>query len=158
MPASHSRPIEYCLEEAGSAPDELDYVAFYDKPLTKFERLLETYLGYAPAGLAAFSLAMPVWLKKKLFTRKTIAQSCREASRADTTLPRPSREPRRQRVLSEPIRGRRNSHARWRRRMEHDHATASGTGQQDCADAPPAISALARACSTPRSPTTAASK
>jgi carbamoyltransferase len=62
----------YCLQEAGLAADQLDYVAFYDKPLTKFERLLETYLAFAPRGLNSFSLAMPAWLKDKLYTRRAI--------------------------------------------------------------------------------------
>src|SRR5207249_747792 len=56
----------YCLKEAGLTPDQVDYVAFYDKPLTKFERLLETYLAFAPRGLRSFSAAMPLWLKDKL--------------------------------------------------------------------------------------------
>ncbi|MBM4108328.1 MAG: carbamoyltransferase [Phycisphaerae bacterium] len=59
--------IDYCLREAGLGPGELDYVGFYDKPLLKFERLLETYLAYAPAGFASFCQAMPLWLKQKLY-------------------------------------------------------------------------------------------
>jgi len=58
--------IDYCLAEAGIAPGELDHVAFYDKPLLKFERLLETYLAYAPAGFRSFAKAMPLWLRQKL--------------------------------------------------------------------------------------------
>ncbi len=58
--------VEYCLEEAGLSPDQLDYVGFYDKPLLKFERLLETYLAYAPVGFRSFTRAMPLWLKEKL--------------------------------------------------------------------------------------------
>ena len=61
-----AKAIEYCLEEAGLTPDELDYVGFYDKPLMKFERLLETYLAYAPGGFSSFVKAMPVWLREKL--------------------------------------------------------------------------------------------
>lgn len=53
----------------------MDHVAFYDKPLVKFERLLETYLSYAPPGFRSFSAAMPVWLKRKLFIRRTIASA-----------------------------------------------------------------------------------
>jgi len=60
------KAIEYCLEEAGLRKDQLDYVGFYDKPLLKFERLLETYLSYAPAGFQSFLRAMPVWLRQKL--------------------------------------------------------------------------------------------
>ncbi len=58
--------IAYCLEEAGIGPDQLDYVGFYDKPLAKFDRLLETYLACAPAGLRSFCKAMPLWLGQKL--------------------------------------------------------------------------------------------
>jgi carbamoyltransferase len=58
--------IAYCLEEAGLRPGDLEYVGFYDKPLLKFDRLLETYLSYAPAGFRSFAAAMPLWLRHKL--------------------------------------------------------------------------------------------
>lgn len=58
--------IDYCLREGGIGPEQLDHVAFYDKPLLKFERLLETYLAYAPAGFRSFMEAMPLWMKQKL--------------------------------------------------------------------------------------------
>ena len=58
--------IQYCLETAGLEPKDLDYVGFYDKPLTKFERLLETYLAYVPSGYRSFRQSMPLWLKQKL--------------------------------------------------------------------------------------------
>ncbi len=64
--------VDYCLAEGGLTLRELDYVAFYDKPLLKFERLLEQYLGVAPRGLGQFIAAMPVWLREKLFTRRMI--------------------------------------------------------------------------------------
>ena len=60
------RAIEYCLEAAGLEPDRLDYVGFYDKPLLKFERLLETYLAFAPAGFGSFRRVIPSWLHEKL--------------------------------------------------------------------------------------------
>lgn len=66
--------IEYCLDEAGLEPTKLDAVAFYDKPFLKFERLLLTYLRYAPAGLPSFLLAMPVWLKQKLWLSEIISK------------------------------------------------------------------------------------
>ncbi|HEX8458774.1 MAG TPA: carbamoyltransferase [Pyrinomonadaceae bacterium] len=59
--------VRYCLAEAGLTADALDYVAFYDKPLLKFERLLETYLDYAPMGFSSFLKAMPAWMKEKLW-------------------------------------------------------------------------------------------
>src|SRR5213079_2221652 len=67
-PGFPTRAAAYCLQEAGLDPEQLDYVAFYDKPLTKFERLLETYLAFAPSGLPSFRMAIPVWLKEKLYT------------------------------------------------------------------------------------------
>src|SRR3954454_16449254 len=58
--------LQYCLREARIQLNELDYVVFYEKPLLKFERLLETYLAFAPSGLSSFMSAMPLWLKTKL--------------------------------------------------------------------------------------------
>ncbi|QEH39234.1 Decarbamoylnovobiocin carbamoyltransferase (plasmid) [Aquisphaera giovannonii] len=81
-PAFPSRAVAYCLGEAGLTPGQLDYVAFYDKPLTKFERLLETYLTFAPAGFRSFRLAMPLWLKDKLHMRRTIRHALGDSSRA----------------------------------------------------------------------------
>ncbi len=71
----HSFPvqaIEYCLKEAKMTPDQLDFVGFYEKPLLKFERLLETYLTYAPIGFRSFLMAMPLWLKEKLHLRREL--------------------------------------------------------------------------------------
>ena len=64
--------VRYCLKEAGITADQLDAVAFYDKPWLKFERLLETYLSFAPAGLPSFLKAMPLWLKQKLWMGELI--------------------------------------------------------------------------------------
>ena len=64
--------IEYCLREAGLTLDAVDQVVFYDKPLVKFERLLETYLSYAPGGFRSFVAAMPIWLKEKLYLKSTL--------------------------------------------------------------------------------------
>jgi carbamoyltransferase len=74
--------IEYCLREGGIKPEELNYIAFYDKPLTKFDRLLETYLAYAPAGFRSFREAMPVWLKDKLHMRRTLRQQFKRSKSA----------------------------------------------------------------------------
>jgi len=68
------KAIEYCLREAGLSADQLDYVGFYDKPYLKFERLLETYLSYAPRGFKSFATAMPVWLKQKLWLPREMNQ------------------------------------------------------------------------------------
>ena len=64
--------IEYCLSESGLTPGQLDYVGFYDKPLLKFDRLLQTYLAYAPAGFWSFSKAIPQWLRTKLHLPREI--------------------------------------------------------------------------------------
>jgi len=64
--------IAYCLDEAGIAPGELDYVGFYDKPFLKFERILETYLAFAPSGFPSFLKAMPLWLRQKLHLPREI--------------------------------------------------------------------------------------
>src|SRR6476620_5727511 len=74
--------IEYCLREGGVKAEELNYIAFYDKPLTKFDRLLETYLAYAPAGFRSFREAMPVWLKDKLHMRRTLRQQFKTSESA----------------------------------------------------------------------------
>ena len=67
-----SNAVRYCIDSAGISLSDIDYVVFYDKPLIKFERLLETYLAYAPQGFKSFRMAMPVWLKEKLFIKRTI--------------------------------------------------------------------------------------
>jgi carbamoyltransferase len=64
--------MAYCLQHAGIGLGDVAHVAFYDKPLVKFERLLETYLAYAPRGFKSFATAMPIWLKDKLFLKKTL--------------------------------------------------------------------------------------
>ena len=78
-PGFPANAIAYCLSEARLKPEDLACVAFYDKPLTKFDRLLETYLAYAPAGFRSFRLAMPLWLKDKLHMRRTLRQRFRVA-------------------------------------------------------------------------------
>ena len=66
------RAIDYCLSHAGLTASQLDHVGFYEKPLTKFDRLLETYLSFAPAGFRSFSKAMPQWVGQKLHLRREI--------------------------------------------------------------------------------------
>ena len=69
---------KYCLEEAGLEPQDLDFVAFYDKPLLKFERLLESYYAFAPKGLPSFMQAMPLWVGGKLSTRSMLRDGLKE--------------------------------------------------------------------------------
>ncbi len=71
-PSFPSKAIEYCLSEAGITLDEVSYIGFYDKPFLKFERLLETYLSETPSGFRSFLMAIPVWLKEKLFLKDTL--------------------------------------------------------------------------------------
>ncbi|WP_167618535.1 carbamoyltransferase [Maribellus sediminis] len=75
--------IKYCLEETGLNLDELDAVVFYDKPLLKFERLLETYYAFAPKGLLSFLKAIPVWLNEKMFLKKLIYDGLKEIQHFD---------------------------------------------------------------------------
>ena len=67
-----SQAISYCLDDGGLSLDEIDYVGFYDKPLLTFNRLLETYLAFAPSGLGSFVASIPVWVKQKLFQKDLI--------------------------------------------------------------------------------------
>jgi carbamoyltransferase len=64
--------VSYCLAEGGVGLDQVDYVVFYDKPFLKFERLLETYLAFAPRGFQSFAQAMPLWVREKLFQKSML--------------------------------------------------------------------------------------
>jgi carbamoyltransferase len=70
--------IRYCLDQAGLKAADLDHVVFYEKPFIKFERLLETYLAFAPSGYNSFRLAIPLWLKEKLFQKRLLRQNLKE--------------------------------------------------------------------------------
>jgi len=82
---SHS--IDYCLEAAGLEPEELDYVAFYDKPFLKFDRILETYLAVAPQGYRSFVKAMPLWLRQKLHLPREIRSGLKNRFRKRIIFP-----------------------------------------------------------------------
>ena len=71
--------IAYCLAEAGIIPEQIDQVVFYEKPFLKFERLLETYLAFAPRGFRSFALSMPAWIKNKLFQKSVLTQALSNA-------------------------------------------------------------------------------
>ncbi len=86
-PGFPQHAIEYCLQEAGVSPEDLKAVAFYEKPLTHFERLLETYLGYAPAGFASFRQALPVWLKRKLHLPREMDRGLKKRYRGRYVFP-----------------------------------------------------------------------
>src|SRR5215468_5965763 len=80
--------ITYCLAEAGVELADIDHVVFYDKPFLKFERLLETYLAFAPRGFKSFRTAMPVWIGEKLFQKNLIL---RDLESVDAGLAKPSK-------------------------------------------------------------------
>ncbi len=71
-PSFPARAIEYCLNEAQLDLGNIDNIVFYDKPLIKFDRLIETYIAFAPEGLTSFLMSMPIWLKEKLFLKSTL--------------------------------------------------------------------------------------
>ncbi|MCU0790900.1 MAG: hypothetical protein MUE79_07610, partial [Nitratireductor sp.] len=70
--------VTYCLEAGGCTLQDVDHVVFYDKPFLKFERLLETYLAFAPRGFASFKMAMPVWLREKLFQKNLLGSELKK--------------------------------------------------------------------------------
>jgi carbamoyltransferase len=75
--------VQYCLEAAGVGLDAVDYVVFYDKPFLKFERLLETYLAFAPRGLRSFQMAIPLWIREKLFQKQLLVRELERISPAE---------------------------------------------------------------------------
>jgi carbamoyltransferase len=72
--------IRYCLAEAKVDLDDVDHVVFFEKPLVKFERLVETYLGNVPSGFQSFRMAVPLWIKEKLFQKSGLVKSLKELS------------------------------------------------------------------------------
>ncbi len=69
--------IDYCLEAGKIKSESLDFIAFYDKPFVKFERILETYLAFAPHGIQSFVMAIPLWIKQKLWMKEFIKKQAR---------------------------------------------------------------------------------
>jgi len=78
-----SEAVKFCLNDAGVPWSDLRFIVFYDKPLIKFERLLETYLTFAPRGITSFVTAMPVWLKEKLFLKSLLRKECGRIANID---------------------------------------------------------------------------
>ncbi|MDC0213241.1 carbamoyltransferase [Gammaproteobacteria bacterium] len=76
-PSFPKNSINYCLEVTESAPKDIDLIVFYEKPFSKFERILETYLAFAPKGFKSFSSSLPLWIKEKLFQKKMINDELR---------------------------------------------------------------------------------
>ena len=80
-PAYPAHAIDYCLNEAGLTLDQVDYIAFYDKPFLKFERLLETYVALAPKGFQSFRMSMPIWLREKLFLKDVLIKEIKKVDK-----------------------------------------------------------------------------
>jgi carbamoyltransferase len=74
--------VQYVLTESKQKLSEIDYVVFYEKPFLKFERLLETYLAFAPKGFRSFTASMPIWLKEKLFQKKILFENLNNYDKA----------------------------------------------------------------------------
>jgi carbamoyltransferase len=74
--------VEYCLKEAGASFDQVDHVVFYDKPFLKFERLIETYLSFAPSGFQSFRMAIPLWVREKLFQKDLLGKELKRYTSA----------------------------------------------------------------------------
>jgi carbamoyltransferase len=81
-PSYPANAINYCLSEANISLDKVDYIAFYDKPFLKFERLLETYVALAPKGLQSFRMAMPIWLREKLFLKDMLIKEIKKIDKS----------------------------------------------------------------------------
>src|ERR1700726_1237180 len=73
-PGFPAHAVRWCLDDAGMTGNDVDHVAFYDKPFLKFERLLETYLAFAPRGFGSFRAAIPLWIKEKLFQKLLLSR------------------------------------------------------------------------------------
>ena len=82
-PTFPTQAVKFCLEYTGTSIDDLDAIVFYDKPFLKFERLIETYYAFSPKGVRSFMMAMPVWLKEKLFLKRLLHQSLLEIEQYD---------------------------------------------------------------------------
>ena len=80
-PSYPANAIDYCLSEASLSLDQVDYIAFYDKPFLKFERLLETYVALAPKGFQSFRMSMPIWLREKLFLKDMLIKEVKKVDK-----------------------------------------------------------------------------
>src|SRR6202167_44853 len=78
-----ARAVEYCLAEDQATLDDVDHIVFYDKPFVKFERLLETYLAFAPRGLRSFQMAVPLWIREKLFQKRLLTEELKPFTKAN---------------------------------------------------------------------------
>ena len=117
-PAFPKNAVAYCLREAGATISSVDLVAFYEKPFLKFDRLLHSYLAYAPAGLRSFLIAMPLWLRERIWMKDLIRNGAGLLT-VRLLFPGAPRVPRRLRLLPFALPRCRHPHRRRRRRMDH---------------------------------------
>ncbi|MBD0332453.1 MAG: hypothetical protein ICV66_07340, partial [Chitinophagaceae bacterium] len=82
-PSFPDMAIRFCLEYTGVSMNDLNAIVFYEKPFLKFERLLETYLAYAPKGLVSFLTSIPIWIKEKLFQKDLLYKSLERIEKFD---------------------------------------------------------------------------
>ena len=149
--------IEYCLSEAGLKPSQLDFVGFYDKPFLKFERLLETYLAYAPAGFDSFLKAMPLWLKQKLHLPREMRRGLKgEYQQADSSSPNITNRTRPARSFRRHLRRRRSSRSTASANGPPPASATAAATRSSCRTK--CASRIRWACSIRRSPITAASR
>ena len=132
------------------ALDDVDYVVFYEKPFLKFERLLETYVAFAPRGFRSFATAIPVWMREKLFQKDFLRRELQEVGAGlrlaeEAPVHRAPSQPRRQRLLRLAFPGGGGADDGRRRRMVHDVELRSARGTRPADHARDAFSALARA-------------
>ena len=118
-------PCAIAWRRRRSSADELDHVVFYEKPFLKFERLLETYLAFAPRGFQSFRKAIPVWLKEKLFQKSVLRDHLAEIDdsvdwEARLLFADHHQSHAASAFFASPFRGVRDPDAGWRRRMDHD--------------------------------------
>ena len=154
-----AQALAYVMAESGLKLSDLSAVAFYDKPYLKFERLLETYHGFAPRGLKSFLMAMPVWIKEKLMMRTMLRDELAKVGDGDPPIlfPEHHLSHAASAFYPSPFRGGGHPHPGRRGGMGHlHHRFRPGQGHQHPAGAP--ISRTPWACSIRPSPTTAASR
>ena len=145
-----------------SRSSDVDYVAFYDKPFLKFERLLETYLAFAPRGFRSFRMAMPLWLREKLFQKQLLRDELKKFSTRlrlgqQAAVRRASPEPRRARLLPLAVRGGGGAD-HGRRRRVGDDVGRHRPRQRPRRSSRRSTSRIRSGCSIRRSPTTPASR
>jgi hypothetical protein len=139
----HRFPIKYCLREGRISPADLDYVGFYDKPLAKFDRLIETYVTFAPQSLRAWMTALPLWLKSKLHLQRKMDRAFHNEYRGRYVFADHHESHAASAFFPSPYEEVRHLHARRRWRMV-DLDARMGTSQSSRADSRDSFPSFAR--------------